>query len=77
MNKVVLSGQVHQLYIIFMRTICYLNVHIFNYFCLKMQLVEKFGIDPINAFAFWDWVGGRYSGKFLPFFWDNTDQFDI
>ena len=30
-----------------------------------MQLVEKFGIDPNNAFAFWDWVGGRYSGKFL------------
>jgi glucose-6-phosphate isomerase len=28
-----------------------------------MQLVEKFGIDPKNAFAFWDWVGGRYSGK--------------
>lgn len=28
-----------------------------------MQLVEKFGIDPNNAFAFWDWVGGRYSGK--------------
>ncbi|KAF4357973.1 hypothetical protein F8388_008481 [Cannabis sativa] len=24
-------------------------------------LVEKFGIDPNNAFAFWDWVGGRYS----------------
>lgn len=32
-----------------------------------MQLVEKFGIDPKNAFAFWDWVGGRYSGKCLPF----------
>lgn len=29
----------------------------------SMQLVEKFGIDPKNAFAFWDWVGGRYSGK--------------
>lgn len=29
-----------------------------------MQLVEKFGIDPNNAFAFWDWVGGRYSGKY-------------
>ncbi|KAJ9567294.1 hypothetical protein OSB04_003260 [Centaurea solstitialis] len=25
------------------------------------ELVEKFGIDPNNAFAFWDWVGGRYS----------------
>ncbi|KAG6534687.1 hypothetical protein ZIOFF_008590 [Zingiber officinale] len=25
------------------------------------KLVEKFGIDPANAFAFWDWVGGHYS----------------
>lgn len=31
--------------------------------CFNLQLVEKFGIDPNNAFAFWDWVGGRYSGK--------------
>ena len=23
--------------------------------------VARFGIDPENAFAFWDWVGGRYS----------------
>jgi glucose-6-phosphate isomerase len=23
--------------------------------------VRKFGIDPANAFGFWDWVGGRYS----------------
>ena len=23
--------------------------------------VVKFGIDPKNMFAFWDWVGGRYS----------------
>jgi glucose-6-phosphate isomerase len=23
--------------------------------------VEKFGIDTANMFAFWDWVGGRYS----------------
>jgi glucose-6-phosphate isomerase len=23
--------------------------------------VVKFGIDPSNMFAFWDWVGGRYS----------------
>ena len=23
--------------------------------------VEKFGIDPVNMFVFWDWVGGRYS----------------
>lgn len=27
----------------------------------NLTLVEKFGIDPSNAFAFWDWVGGRYS----------------
>ncbi|XP_030501231.2 glucose-6-phosphate isomerase, cytosolic [Cannabis sativa] len=27
----------------------------------NLALVEKFGIDPNNAFAFWDWVGGRYS----------------
>lgn len=25
------------------------------------QAVEKFGIDPVNMFEFWDWVGGRYS----------------
>ncbi|MCM2308561.1 MAG: glucose-6-phosphate isomerase [Sulfuritalea sp.] len=23
--------------------------------------VARFGIEPANAFAFWDWVGGRYS----------------
>jgi len=23
--------------------------------------VRDFGIDPVNMFAFWDWVGGRYS----------------
>jgi len=23
--------------------------------------VAKFGIDPVNVFEFWDWVGGRYS----------------
>ncbi len=23
--------------------------------------VKRFGIDPANMFAFWDWVGGRYS----------------
>lgn len=23
--------------------------------------VTRFGIDPANMFAFWDWVGGRYS----------------
>ena len=25
--------------------------------------VARFGIDPANAFAFWDWVGGRYSRR--------------
>jgi glucose-6-phosphate isomerase len=25
------------------------------------QKVIEFGIDPINMFEFWDWVGGRYS----------------
>jgi hypothetical protein len=29
---------------------------------ILMQLVKEFGLDPDNAFAFWDWVGGRYSG---------------
>jgi glucose-6-phosphate isomerase len=27
----------------------------------NLKLVEQFGIDPKNTFAFWDWVGGRYS----------------
>lgn len=25
------------------------------------KAVEAFGIDPVNMFEFWDWVGGRYS----------------
>ncbi|MFD6893070.1 glucose-6-phosphate isomerase [Rhodococcus sp. NPDC060086] len=25
------------------------------------QRVAEFGIDPVNMFGFWDWVGGRYS----------------
>jgi glucose-6-phosphate isomerase len=25
------------------------------------EKVKEFGIDPANMFAFWDWVGGRYS----------------
>lgn len=25
------------------------------------QLVTEFGIDQVNMFGFWDWVGGRYS----------------
>lgn len=27
----------------------------------NLKLVAQFGIDPQNAFGFWDWVGGRYS----------------
>ena len=27
----------------------------------NLKLVAEFGIDPANAFGFWDWVGGRYS----------------
>jgi glucose-6-phosphate isomerase len=27
----------------------------------NLQEVAAFGIDPTNAFGFWDWVGGRYS----------------
>lgn len=26
-----------------------------------LDKVEEFGIEPENAFGFWDWVGGRYS----------------
>ncbi|PIF04315.1 MAG: glucose-6-phosphate isomerase [Propionibacterium sp.] len=26
-----------------------------------LDKVADFGIDPVNAFGFWDWVGGRYS----------------
>ena len=27
----------------------------------NLELVADFGIDPENAFGFWNWVGGRYS----------------
>ncbi len=27
----------------------------------NLEAVAAFGIDPANAFGFWDWVGGRYS----------------
>lgn len=27
----------------------------------NLKGVEEFGINPDNAFGFWDWVGGRYS----------------
>ena len=26
-----------------------------------LDKVAEFGINPVNAFGFWDWVGGRYS----------------
>ena len=26
-----------------------------------LDKVAEFGIDPVNAFGFWNWVGGRYS----------------
>ena len=35
-----------------------------HFVALSTQLkrrVRKFGIDPVNMFGFWDWVGGRYS----------------
>lgn len=28
---------------------------------VNTQAVSAFGIDPVNMFGFWDWVGGRYS----------------
>lgn len=27
----------------------------------NVEAVKAFGIDPVNMFRFWDWVGGRYS----------------
>ena len=27
----------------------------------NLEVVAEFGIDPENAFGFWNWVGGRYS----------------
>jgi glucose-6-phosphate isomerase len=27
----------------------------------NVEAIKKFGIDPVNMFPFWDWVGGRYS----------------
>ena len=38
--------------------------HIANHFVAlstNIEAVQAFGIDPQNMFAFWDWVGGRYS----------------
>ncbi|KIZ05601.1 glucose-6-phosphate isomerase, partial [Monoraphidium neglectum] len=49
----------------------------------NLKLVKEFGIDPENAFGFWDWVGGRYSvcsavGMLpltLQYGWDIMGQF--
>eukprot|EP00854_Cymbomonas_tetramitiformis_P002537 gene2537-3287_t len=49
----------------------------------NLKLVKEFGIDPNNAFAFWDWVGGRYSvcsavgilPLALQYGFDTTEQF--
>lgn len=40
------------------------NAAIAKHFVAVSTAVDKvaaFGIDPANAFGFWDWVGGRYS----------------
>ncbi len=40
------------------------EVHIKRHFVAistNTKEVERFGIDPLNMFRFWDWVGGRYS----------------
>jgi glucose-6-phosphate isomerase len=40
------------------------NVHIAKHFVAlstNAKAVQEFGIDVANMFAFWDWVGGRYS----------------
>jgi len=35
--------------------------HHFAAVSTALDKVAAFGIDPANAFGFWDWVGGRYS----------------
>ena len=35
--------------------------HHFAAVSTALDKVADFGIDPANAFGFWDWVGGRYS----------------
>ncbi len=35
--------------------------HHFVALSTNLDEVSAFGIDPANAFGFWDWVGGRYS----------------
>ena len=50
---------------------------------VELWQVAEFGIDPDNAFPFWDWVGGRYSVcsavGMLPlsiqYGWDNMNRF--
>jgi glucose-6-phosphate isomerase len=40
------------------------NAHIAKHFVAistNAEEVTKFGIDTVNMFEFWDWVGGRYS----------------
>jgi glucose-6-phosphate isomerase len=40
------------------------NAHVAKHFVAlstNAKAVEDFGIDTANMFAFWDWVGGRYS----------------
>lgn len=40
------------------------NAHVAKHFVAlstNAKAVEAFGIDTTNMFAFWDWVGGRYS----------------
>lgn len=40
------------------------NVHVAKHFVAlstNAKAVQEFGIDIANMFAFWDWVGGRYS----------------
>ena len=49
----------------------------------NLKDVAAFGIDPKNAFGFWDWVGGRYSvcsavgllPLALQYGWKPVDQF--
>ena len=35
--------------------------HHFVAMSTNREAVQAFGIDPVNMFVFWDWVGGRYS----------------
>ena len=46
-----------------------------TYKWMLVQLVKEFGLNPDNAFGFWDWVGGRYSGMTLKFSTNLMHQF--